>query len=256
LSASEGRLDALKRGPRGPRIYAHRGLSARHPENTMAAFGAAITAGADGIELDVRATGDGSVIVFHDRTLERLAGRPEVVAATPLSVLRRVELPGGGRIPLLDEVLDLLAPTALLLNVEIKGDGGRRFRLANLVSALLRRRARRELDRIFVSSFRPEVLAWLRALGGGVPTAFLYDAENTGLRRAHVLQSIGRFDLLHPHASLVDADRLAAWHAAGRLVNVWTVDEPRELRRLGALGVDGIITNDPEGARAALSAPG
>lgn len=218
----------------------------------MSAFGAAMQAGADGIELDVRASRDGEVVVFHDRTLERLAGRPEAVADLDAPALRRIALPESERIPLLDEVLDLLAPTTLRLNVEIKGDGGRRFRLANLVSAALRRRARRERERVLVSSFRPEVLAWLRGLGSGVPTAFLFDAENTGAARAGLLQAAFRFPVVHPQACLIDAPRMAAWRAAGRLVNVWTVDEPAELRRLSALGVDGIITNDPARARAAL----
>lgn len=248
----ERALEALTRGPRGPLLYAHRGASVARLENTMSAFHAAIEADADGIELDVRASRDAAVVVFHDRTLERLAARPEAVGALDAAALRRVVLEGGERIPLLDEVLDLLAPTSLRLNVEIKGDGGGRFRLTNLVSSLLRRRAPRERERVFVSSFRPEVLVWLRALGGGVPGAFLFDAENTGTQRAAALSALGRFPVLHPSASLVDARRMAAWRAAGLRVNAWTVNEPAELRRLDALGVDGIITDDPARARAAL----
>jgi glycerophosphoryl diester phosphodiesterase len=85
-----------------------------------------------------------------------------------------------------------------------------------------------------------------------VPGAFLFDAENTGTQRAAALSALGRFPVLHPSASLVDARRMAAWRAAGLRVNAWTVNEPAELRRLDALGVDGIITDDPARARAAL----
>lgn len=233
-----------------PRIHAHRGASRVALENTMPAFEAALE-DADGIELDVRLSRDGEVVVFHDVTLERLADRTERVAELSAHELSRVVLKGDGRIPRLDDVLDLLEGKDRLLNIEIKGDGGRRFRLATRVSERLRRRRG---TRAFVSSFRPEVLVYLRALHPGLPGGFLFDAENTGPRRSLALERAGRFSLVHPQARMVDAASMARWKAAHKVVNTWTVDAPEELQRLAALGVDGVITNDPAGARRALSA--
>lgn len=238
-----------------PRIYAHRGASAHRLENTLGAFERAIADEADGIELDVRATRDGEVVVFHDVTLERLAERPEAIGDLTWPALSRVELTDGSRIPLLSEVLELVRGK-VLLNIELKGDGGRRFRLTNLVASLLRRVAVDDRQTIMVSSFRPEMLVWLKALGLEVPRGFLFDGENTGAQRAHVLETVGRFDVVHPQFRLATAARVARWRAEGKLMNVWTVDAPDELRRLAELGVDGLITNDPKAARAALRETG
>lgn len=240
----------------GPRIYAHRGASAHRLENTMAAFEQAIADGADGIELDVRASRDGEVVVFHDLTLARLAERPEVIGELTWGALSRVELKDGSRIPLLSEVLELVRGKGVLLNVELKGDGGRRFRLTNLVASLLRRVSVVDRQTILVSSFRPEMLVWLKALGLEVPRGFLFDGENTGAQRAHVLERAGRFDVVHPQFRLATAARVARWRAEEKLLNVWTVDAPDELRRLAGLGVDGLITNDPKATRSLLRESG
>lgn len=220
----------------------------------MRAFEQAIEDGADGIELDVRASRDGEVMVFHDATLARLAGRPERVGALSAHELLRVELERGERMCTLNDVLDRLEGTRVLLNIEIKGDGGRRFHLTSQLASLLRRRRRTET--IAVSSFRPEILVWLRALGHVLPRGFLFDGENTGKRRAQLLEWVGRFDVVHPQFRLVNEASMARWRAAGKLVNVWTVDAPEELKRVADLGVDGIITNHPRAAREALRSAG
>lgn len=253
-------LSALRRRD-GVRIYAHRGASRAALENTMPAFEAALAAGADGIELDVQLSRDGEVMVFHDATLQRLGEREDRLADLSATELDRVTLQGGARMPRLDDVLDLLAGKPAVLNVEIKGDGGHKFRLASRVSALLRRRSAADRARIWVSSFRPEVLVFLRALLAAVPErripdAFLFDAENTGPRRSWVLEQAGRFAVVHPQFRMVDVARMKRWSAAGKVVNAWTVDAPEELLRVASLGVDGVITNDPAGAREVLSEAG
>ena len=100
------------------KLYAHRGSHRDAVENTLLAFSIAVAEGADGVELDVRGTRDGSVVVFHDVDLARLAGDPREVAA-----LDRRDLPpvGGAPIPTLDEALDLILGAGLEVNVEVKG---------------------------------------------------------------------------------------------------------------------------------------
>lgn len=99
-------------------ILAHRGLSDIYPENTLIAFKKAFEAGADGIELDVRITRDGEVVVFHDEDLERMAGRNEKISDMDYKDLLRINI-GGEKIPLLSEVLNIV-PRNKWLNIEIK----------------------------------------------------------------------------------------------------------------------------------------
>ena len=233
-----------------PLVIAHRGASAHALENTIAAFRRARADGADGVELDVLLCRTGEVIVFHDDDLRRLAGRPERVEALPLAALREVRLAGGALISTLDEVLDEIG-LDLLVNVELKvreTQSGRR--LAGAVAALLGRRGggRRGL----VSSFHPVALGLFRAARRDCPTALLYGpAQSRWLREAWA-----RFALrplaLHPEHTLVDDASIRRWHAEGHAVHTWTVDDPTELSRVVACGVDGIITNDPAATRASL----
>lgn len=234
-----------------PLVIGHRGASARAPENTLAAFALARREGADGVELDVMRCGSGELVVFHDWDLERLGQRPGKVARLPLEALREVDLGGGERIPLLSEVLEQLGPD-MLVNVELKvrgsGVGGE---LAAPVVGTLRRHAMGA--RALVSSFHPLELARVRALAPDVLTGYLFHAEQAlPLRRAWPACWL-RLAAMHPDRQLVSEPAVARWHRRGMAVNVWTVDEPGPLRAFAAMGVDGLITNDPAGARAALA---
>ncbi len=232
-----------------PLIIAHRGASADAVENTLAAFRRARADGADGVELDVMRCGSGEVIVFHDDDLERLARRPERIRTTPFSALREVDLGGGERIPLLDEVLEELGP--LLCNVELKSRSSvRDDGLAAAVATILRRHATGA--RALVSSFDPLLLARFRVAAPHLATGLLFAHDQAlPLRRAWAA-SVLHPTAMHPEAALVDARAVRQWHARGMAVNVWTVDAAAELRLLAALGVDGLITNRPKFARSVL----
>lgn len=234
-----------------PVVVAHRGASARETENTIEAFRAAIEDGAGGIELDVRLSADREVVVFHDEDLARLAGRPERVDRLRLAELRRVELAGGRRIPTLAETLEELG-RGPLINVEIKSPGLGREAPITLATARELGRAG-DGHRILVSSFDPVALAILRARAPRLERALLFHGKlSRPLREAW---SAPLLDLraVHPDSSLVIPARLARWRRRGYRVNVWTVDEEPEIRALAALGVDGIVTNDPARALRALS---
>src|SRR5262245_36503806 len=102
-----------------PLIIAHRGDTHAALENTMTAFESALTLGVDGIEMDLQLSRDGRVVVFHDDDLLRLAGRPGSIEDFTLAELERIPLSNGGRIPTLEDVLDLIRDRCLL-NLEIK----------------------------------------------------------------------------------------------------------------------------------------
>lgn len=229
-------------------VLGHRGASAHAVENTMAAFERARADGADGVELDVRLARDGELVVFHDEDLRRLAGRAERIADLDSGQIARVELSGGTRIPRLDEVLASLDP--LLVNIEIKPPG---WRAARQVVAAVERSVDRAAakGRVLVSSFDAAVVALVRRTTP-LRTGLLFHArQRRPLRRAW-LAPIVRPHALHPEKVLVDAEAVGAWRRRGYAINVWTVDDPDEVRRLARLGVDAIISNDPAAARAAM----
>jgi glycerophosphoryl diester phosphodiesterase len=244
-----------RRTPAGPpRLFAHRGASADATENTLAAFALARAQGADGVELDVVRCQTGEVVVFHDDDLVRLAGRPGWVRTMPLTALREVQLKGGGGIPLLTEVMETVSRD-LLVNVELKAPKSARARLADdglaeAVAAIVRLHGAEE--RVIVSSFDPLLLRRFSRAHPGVATGLLFGAEQGLVLRRGWLASALRPTALHPEAVLVSPAALRRWRARGYAVNVWTVDDPAELRALDALGVDGLITNRPAAARAAL----
>ena len=223
-----------------PLIIAHRGASAARPENTVAAFAAAGPLGADGVELDARRTADGAVVVHHDATLPD--GR-SIVA------LDRSELPPS--VPTLAEALDACGD--LLVNIEIKNhpddvDFDPTEAVADAVVAEVA--ARGSGARTLVSCFHRPTIDRVRERAPELATAFLHVHTDGRTALADALAHGHR--VLHPWVGWVTEDLVAAAHAEGVTVNTWTVDDPADMVRLSALGVDGIVTNVPDVALAAL----
>lgn len=233
-----------------PLVIAHRGASAVCLENTIAAFTRARADGADGVELDVRLCASGELVVFHDVSLERLAGRVGAIEDLPLAAVRAVRLINGDPIPTLDEVLEELGHD-LRINVEIKTTRRTRVPASRAVARALGRHRHRE--QVLVSSFDPAALGVVRATAPALAVGLLFHGKLAlPLRRgwaAAVLRPVS----VHPHHALVHRVSMQRWHRAGFAVLTWTVDEPAELTRVDRLGVDGIITNDPAATRAQLA---
>jgi glycerophosphoryl diester phosphodiesterase len=236
-------------------VFAHRGASADAPENTLRAFRLAREQGADGVELDVMRCATGEVVVFHDDDLARLGGGTahDRVRAMSWDALRERDI-GGERIPLLSQVLEETAP--MLVNVELKSPPtwaarARDDGLAVTVAELLAHHGAEK--RALVSSFDPLLLLRFRRTASSVPIALLFGHEQSRPLRDAWSAPLLRPEALHPEAALVDALALRRWRDGGRRINVWTVDDPAELRWLAALGVDGVITNRPRDARLVLT---
>jgi glycerophosphoryl diester phosphodiesterase len=234
-------------------IWAHRGASALAPENSLAAFARAAQDGADGVELDVLCCATGEVVVFHDDDLARLADRPERIADLPLGDVRAVTLSSGARIPTLEEAIEACGPS-LRVNVELKTTGyggGRLGPLVDGVADILRRTASEA--RVLVSSFHPRALwMWMRR-APQVPAGLLFEAQAARPLREAWAHRWLRPRALHPEWVLCTPARVRHWHDLGYAVNAWTVDEPHALHALAAMGVDGIICNDPARARAIVA---
>lgn len=225
-----------------PLVIAHRGVSVEFPENTVAAFAAAASRGADGVELDVRSSRDGSLVVHHDAHL----GDGRAIVS-----LDRAELPV--EVPTLAEALD--ACGEIRVNIEIKNFPGEPdFDESSQVAAQTVElvRARGMVERVIVSSFNYEDIQAVRRLGSDVATGWLVlGVDDPETMIGHVVAD--RHDAIHPPVGVLTDAFVSAAHDAGVLVNTWTVDDPDRITELARAGVDAVITNDPATARAALA---
>jgi glycerophosphoryl diester phosphodiesterase len=234
-------------------IVAHRGASADEVENTLASFRAARDQGADGVELDVMRCKSGEVVVFHDDDLVRLAHRPGNLRELHWDELREVDL-SGQRIPLLSDVLESLGPMAVNIELKSHPDWKRRLfddGLAAAVAGLIRRYGLE--DRALVSSFDPLLLMRFRGAAPEVSTGLLFAHDQSRPLREAWAAPVLKPTALHPESFLVDQITVDMWRGDGYAINVWTVDDPAELRCLEALGVDAVITNRPSLARSVIS---
>jgi glycerophosphoryl diester phosphodiesterase len=239
-------LGRFARGERArPWVYGHRGTRRGAPENTLPAMQLAIAQGAEGIELDVRLCGSGEVIVLHDPDLARVAGVALRAADSSYAALAAHDLGAGARVPLLDEALSLVLGAGLRLNVELKADVPDIDALVAAVLRCVRARPAHELERVLFSSFDAEVCSELHSLAPELPVGFLCE---------HVLERgpPGMAAVHAPHALLTQA-ATEQLHAAGLLVNTWTVNDPGRARKLASFGVDGIITDDVPAVLAVLA---
>jgi glycerophosphoryl diester phosphodiesterase len=224
-----------------PAVFAHRGVSSEFPENTIPAFRAARFRGADGVELDVRRSSDGVLVVHHDARLED--GRTIVESLG-------VELPS--TVPRLEEALE--ACEGITVNIEIKNMPGEPdFDPTNgVVEGVVR--AVQALGRtadVIVSSFNLATIDEVRKLDPTIATGWLvFDIDDINAVVARTEQA--GHTALHPYVGRTTAQLIEACHIAGLQVNTWTVDDPARIKQLVDDGVDGIITNVPEIAREAV----
>lgn len=222
---------------------AHRGASKLAPEHSLPAYSLALAQGADVLELDLRLTRDGVLLVTHDRTLERTLGVTSAVADLTLAELERI---AGGRVPLrLERVFDHF-PEARF-NLELKDEDPA---AARALAAVIR--ARGVGERVLVASAHGQVLAELRRASAGEVTT---SASLGEALRYYFCQWVER-TCPAPYSTLqlpplrwlgvTSAAFLRRAHARGLLVHYWTVDDPAMMRQLLAAGADGIMTNRPD----------
>ena len=229
-------------------IFGHRGSPVEAPENTMPAFRKAVLKGAGGIELDVHLTKDEKLVVTHDHELGRTCNGKGMISDMYLSDLRMLDFGywfseefKGEKIPLLEEVMEFLSCSGVILNIEIKAEPGMynentEKRLAEMI---------REYDmgsRTIVSSFNHFSLKKIKGLDEDIRTAPLFVALFVGI--AKYAKELGAY-AVHPFYSTIDQELMHDCKANCLKVNAWTVDKREDVNRLAEAGVDGIITNYP-----------
>ena len=232
----------------GPLVYAHRGDRSRAPDNTLAAYELAVAAGADGIEMDVRSTADGVLVMAHD---------PSHGALPPFCDMTFAELRNAAPdVPTLEETLATV-PRHVFLNIEVKntfGEPGYDDSRDVSEQTLDMVKAIDDPGRVLFSSFDPESVARARhahpdVLGGLLITGLI--PIDTAIEAARTLsvQAINP-----PMTSVAASPRsvLGDIHDAGFASVVWNVNTPEEVDVISACGVDVIITDDPAMARSVV----
>lgn len=231
-------------------MVAHRGASGLAPENTLAAFRLAIELGASAVECDVHLSADGAPVVIHDARVDRTTSGQGEVAALTLAELRQIDAGGwfgpafhGERLPTLEEALDVCAGHARLF-VELKAGGG-----APLVDAALRALNGAPGTAVAVISFDEEIVRLVAARRPDLPVGWLVSADHAARRGPDgALQAAtdAGAGFIAPHHDAATPAFIAAAHAVGLPVSVWTVDDPEAIARLAGAGVDAITTNRPD----------
>lgn len=236
------------------KIWAHRGASTQAPENTLSAFALAISQKADGIELDVQRTSDGVLVVAHDEDCLRVTGQPGMIVQMTLAELQQLSFtqgyPAAGfeTMPTLAAVFDLLRPSGLTINIELKNT---LVPYPGLEEQVLKLAVDHQMqDRIQLSSFNHysllECMALIRQQKLAIPCGPLYEC---GLVEPWQYASRLGFSAIHPHyGNLRIPEIMKHCQAAGIAVNAWTIDNPEHIGMALMLGVDAIITNVPEQA--------
>ena len=228
-----------------PKIIAHRGASAYAPENTIAAFQLALDQGADGIELDVMLSKDNHLVVIHDGAVDRTTDGQGLVRDMTLEELKSLDAGQGQAVPTLEEVFEQFGGR-FLINIELKNYASIFDSLPIETAKLVKKYQIGE--NVLISSFNPFNLPRFHAKMPKVDLGLLTNPKSS----KNWIWRLFEYDALHPYFSDVDAVLVASLHRRNREVNVWTVDDPQEIRRLAALEVDSIITNDPKLAREVL----
>jgi glycerophosphoryl diester phosphodiesterase len=235
-----------------PWIVAHRGASGHAPENTMAAFRRAVELGATFIETDLQLTRDAHLVAMHDATVERTTNGKGPIRNLTLAEVRELDAGSwfgptfaGQQVPTLNEILEYAREADVVFYLEVKAAGtwGVEHALVNVLREL------RVAAHTAVLSFDPQALDNVRRRDPTLITGLLFDHALDDAPGA--AWEVGARQLA-PRADVVTPELVQKAHASGLQVVTWTVNEPAEMRKAMAAGVDGIMTDYPERLAAVL----
>ena len=230
-------------------VWAHRGFSSRYPENTMMAFEAARDAGADGIEMDVHLTKDGEVVVIHDENLLRTTGVDKMVGDCTLSEITAIKASKtmsdkfDTYVPSFDEFCAFIKESCMKANVELKTGVIYYPGIEEKVASVVKKYGIE--DKVIFSSFNPLSLVIMQRYLPECKMGFLFSNSINIKHISHLAKEVA-FSYLHPDYKVISEEMLQETKACGLGINAWTINDPEEVKRLMAWGVEGTITNDPE----------
>jgi glycerophosphoryl diester phosphodiesterase len=231
-----------------PRLTAHRGASIEAPENTLAAIARAADRGARCVELDVTISRDGVPVILHDDTLDRTTNGTGPVVEHSYPELAGLDAGSwfsdefkGESLPTLAAAAALIVARNMALNLEIKPPPGHDRQTAERAIAILTACWPAHAT-LVLSSFSIEALETAQALAPAWPRGLITGTPPPNWKE--ILSALGCVSL-HCVASSVTPSLVEEVHEAGFRLLVWTVNDIRKARSLFALGIDGIITDDP-----------
>ena len=247
MTGPAGAPTATPAPPRPPEVIAHRGDPVAEVENTLASVRRAVADGASTIEIDVRVTADGAVVLLHDATTERIWGDPRPITDVTLAEVSALRTEAGHRVPTLAEALRAAAPARLLVD------------LPDAATARAAVAAVRATPGVPAPAWcgETEALLAVRALDADHPVAPAAEIWLTWKQDGAPPR--GLVDALaprtwNPEHARVTAASVRAAADLGMETTCWTVDDPARAAELAALGVAGIISNRAAAIRAHLEA--
>jgi glycerophosphoryl diester phosphodiesterase len=229
-------------------VWGHRGACAYAPMNTLPSFELAVEQGADGVELDVHRTKDGHIVVVHDFTVDATTDGEGSIKDMTLNEIKELDAGNwfdekfaGTKIPTLNEVFEAIGQK-LYINIEIKSHDIVSDGIEQAVAECIQRHNLQE--QILVSSFNPLTLRRFREQLPEIPIGYAYA---TGyMRQLQSLLGNLKYEARHPNHESVDAESLEMAKNRDYVTATWTVNDPRRAKELVALGVEGIITDNPD----------
>lgn len=230
------------------KIYAHRGSSGTHPENTIAAFRATAKLPVHGVEFDVHMTKDHELVVIHDETINRTSNGAGFIKDLTLAELKEFDFGSWfspkfkkETIPTLREVLYVFKDTEHHLNIELKSDV---FPYEGMEQAIIQMLNDYRLEaRVVISSFNHEMIRDFKQLASPIETAILF--MEVMIEPHKYAEKVGA-DAIHAFFPTVLRQMGAEAIASGKKVRVFTVNEEKYADTLKQIGVDAIFTDYPE----------
>ncbi len=230
-----------------PLWVAHRGAGKLAPENTLAAFRLGASYGYRAFECDVKLSADGVPFLLHDATLERTSNGQGTAGLQPWSDLSRLDAGGwhsrtyaGEPMPSLEALASYVLRNGYALNIEIKPTPGQEFETGQAVARACSTLWQAASAPLLFSSFRPEALQGALETAPHIARALLIDTAWSGW--LDVAQTLGCMAVVTNH-KIMDEALMGQLRQAGLRAACYTVNEPADVKRLMALGVDGIITD-------------
>ena len=223
-------------------VVGHRGAMGHVLENTIESVKKAIELNVDGIEIDVFKSKTGELVVYHDPFLSRLSNSNAFIEEISLDSIKKVELIGGFSIPTLKEIVDII-PEKIFLNIELKGKD-----TANETNIIIINHLNKfnlPISKFIISSFRWDELKKIRSINKDLPIAILVDSLHKiddAIKLAKQINAVA----LNPNNKFITRGIVNKIQSNNIKVYPYTINNPKNIKRMRLMGVDAIITDYPE----------
>ena len=238
-------------------VISHRGANRRAPQNTIPAFRKSLEIGVDGFETDVHLTQDGVPVICHNYDIEATSNGKGPIRDKSFEELRKFDFGSyfstvyvETKIPALDEFLALCKENPVkVMNIELKPPKDKSLEIVKITIDKVKEYGL--FNSLIISSFSPAIIKECKNVDENTKTGFLYCQKNKDYVSRLMFDYVNvakalRADYLHPQSYCVTKRYVEKLHENGIGVNPWTVDSDREIKRMIACGVDGIITDVPD----------